>query len=128
MFINKYRNPTCIMRISDSDGNTITGGYGNENDRIRIYEKNASLIMTDVLKTVMKSGTGRRIALDNMTCAGKTGTTKNQRDGWFMGYTPYYTTGIWVGYDYPREMKDLMGNTYPGYIWKSFMEKCFINR
>lgn len=118
-----FRNPTCILRISDSDGNTVTGGYGNENDRMRIYEKNATRMMTDVLKTVMTSGTGRRLALSGMTSAGKTGTTNKQKDGWFVGYTCYYTTGIWVGYDYPREMEELMGNTYPGYIWNSFMEK-----
>ena len=118
-----FRNPTCILRISDPDGNTVAGGYGNENDRVRIYERNAALMMTDVLKTVMTSGTGRRLALSGITTAGKTGTTNNQRDGWFVGFSRYYTTGIWVGYDYPREMEDLMGNTYPGYIWHSFMEK-----
>lgn len=118
-----YRNATCILRISDIEGNTLLGGFGNENDRIRVYDTNASRMMTDVLKTVMVSGTGRRLALNGITSAGKTGTTNEQKDGWFVGYTKYYTTGIWVGYDYPREMKELMGNTYPGYIWKSFMEK-----
>jgi len=117
-----YRTPTCIVRISDADGKTVVGGFGNENDRVRIYDKNAARMMTDVLKTVMLSGTGRRLALDGITSAGKTGTTNSQKDGWFVGYTAYYTTGIWVGYDYPREMKELMGNTYPGYIWKSFMD------
>ena len=118
-----FRNPTCIQRISDADGETVAGGYGNENDRIRIYETNAARMMTDTLKTVMTSGTGRKLALSGHTSAGKTGTTENQRDGWFAGYTAYYTTVIWVGYDYPKEMKELMGNTYPGYIWQSFMEK-----
>ena len=118
-----FRTPTCIMRISDADGNTIAGGYGNELDRIRIYETNASRMMTDVLKTVMTSGTGRRLALSGHTSAGKTGTTESQRDGWFVGFTAYYTTAVWVGYDYPKEMEELMGNTYPGYIWKSYMDK-----
>ncbi|MBO4510655.1 MAG: hypothetical protein J5718_04845, partial [Lachnospiraceae bacterium] len=77
----------------------------------------------DVLKTVMTSGTGRKLAIDGITCAGKTGTTENQRDGWFVGFTGYYTTAVWVGYDYPREMKELMGNTYPGYIWQDYMTK-----
>lgn len=116
-----YREPTCIMRISDADGETVAGGYGNENDRVRIYEANASRMMTDVLKTVMTSGTGRRLAIEGITSAGKTGTTENQRDGWFVGFTKYYTTAVWVGYDYPREMKELMGNTYPGYIWQAYM-------
>ena len=115
-----YRTPTCIQRISDTDGNTVAGG---DADRVRIYDTNAARMMTDTLSTVMTSGTGRRLALSGHTSAGKTGTTENQRDGWFAGYTAYYTTVIWVGYDYPKEMKELMGNTYPGYIWKSFMDK-----
>ena len=118
-----YREPTCILRISDADGETIAGGYGNENDRVRIYESNAARMMTDVLKTVMTSGTGRKLAIEGITSAGKTGTTEKQRDGWFVGYTGYYTTAVWVGYDYPKEMEELMGNTYPGYIWQSFMTK-----
>ena len=118
-----YRDPTCILRISDADGETVAGGYGNENDRIRIYESNASRMMTDVLKTVMTSGTGRRLAIEGITSAGKTGTTENQRDGWFVGFSGYYTTAVWVGYDYPKEMEELMGNTYPGYIWQDFMTK-----
>lgn len=118
-----FRTPTCIERITDASGNIIadnTLGMGMQ-DRYRVYDKNASRMMTDVLKTVMESGTGRRIKPDGIICAGKTGTTTDQKDGWFVGYSNYYTTGIWVGYDLPKTMEDLRGNTYPGYIWKSFM-------
>ena len=58
-----------------------------------------------------------------MPCAGKTGTTNDQKDGWFVGYTRYYTTSVWVGYDMPKKLQGLMGNTYPGKIWQSFMSK-----
>ncbi len=139
-----FRTPTCIVRITDADGAavvdnseeaarancsaltgtslTASGGKCTAGET-RIYQKNAALIMTDCLKTVMTSGTGRRLALEGMVSAGKTGTTNDQKDGWFVGFTNYYTTGIWVGYDYPRMMEDLMGNTYPGHIWKDFMDK-----
>ena len=122
-----FREPTCIMRITDAQGkdiidNTVQYGlYTNTVRTERVYEKNASRIMTDVLKTVMEKGTGRKLALEGMTSAGKTGTTNDQKDGWFLGYTKYYTTGIWVGCDMPREVEDLMGNTYPERIWHEYM-------
>ena len=122
-----FREPTCIMRITDAQGkdiidNTVQYGlYTNTVTSTRIYEKNASRIMTDVLKTVMEVGTGRKLALDGITSAGKTGTTNDQKDGWFVGYTRYYTTAIWVGCDLPREVDDLMGNTYPERIWHEYM-------
>ncbi len=61
------------------------------------------------------------LGLSDMPCAGKTGTTNDNKDGWFAGFTRYYTTSVWVGYDMPRKMDSLMGSTYPGRIWQSFM-------
>jgi membrane peptidoglycan carboxypeptidase len=57
-----------------------------------------------------------------MPSAGKTGTTSDKKDGWFCGYTPYYTTAVWVGYDSPKTLDDLYGSTYPLTIWRTFME------
>ena len=74
------------------------------------------------MTTVMTTGTGRKSAIEGITTAGKTGTTKNQKDGWFVGYSRYYTTGIWVGCDMPVTIEDLMGNTYPAYIWHDYMQ------
>jgi len=139
-----FRTPTCIMRITNADGTAIIDNTDKSSraanlalsgntlaangakctaGETRIYQKNAALMMSDVLKTVMTTGTGRRLALDNMISAGKTGTTNDQKDGWFVGYTKYYTSGIWVGCDYPRKLEDLMGNTYPGHIWQDYMNK-----
>ena len=77
--------------------------------------------MTNILEGVMKSGTGSRLSLNDMPSAGKTGTTNDNKDGWFVGYTPYYTTSVWVGYDIPKEVPGLGGGTYPGKIWYAFM-------
>lgn len=115
-----YRQPTCIKSIIDSDENIV---YASQQAEIIIYDKTAARMMTDVLTTVMESGTGRKLKLKNMPCAGKTGTTNDHKDGWFVGYTRYYTTSVWVGCDYPREIKDLSGSSYPGRIWYSFMKK-----
>ena len=113
-----YRNPTCIMKITNADGEVI---YQADQTASVIYKENACRQMTDMLQTVITSGTGRGYSLGMMPCAGKTGTTNDNKDGWFVGYTPYYTTSVWVGYDIPKEVPGLGGGTYPGKIWHSFM-------
>lgn len=115
----KYRTPTCIVKILDADGNEI---YASAQEEKVIYKQNAARMMTDMLTGVLTNGTGKGLALSAMPSAGKTGTTNDQKDGWFIGYTRYYTTSVWVGYDMPRKMDKLMGSTYPGTIWKNFME------
>jgi penicillin-binding protein 4 len=119
-----YREPTCIIKILDSKGNVIVG---DEIKDKRIYETNAARMMTDVLTGVMKNGTGKGLVLDHMVSAGKTGTTNQKKDGWFVGFTPYYTTGVWVGYDIPQEVSGLSGATYPGTIWKQFMNDIHVD-
>lgn len=116
----KYREPTCITRITDAQDNVI---LETKNEEKEIYKSNATRMMTDMLVSVVQSGTGRGLALENMPCAGKTGTTNDNKDGWFVGYTGYYTTSVWVGYDMPKELPGLTGSSYPGRIWKNFMEQ-----
>lgn len=115
-----YRTPTCIVKILNGDGEVL---YQKDEEPTLIYKKNAARMMTDVLKGVITTGTGKGLGLGDMPCAGKTGTTNDHKDGWFVGYTRYYTTSVWVGYDMPRKLQELMGNTYPGKIWQSFMNK-----
>ena len=115
-----YREPTCIERIESADGEVI---YENEEQEKQVYDQNAARMMTDILKGVMTVGTARGLDLGDMPSAGKTGTTNDHKDGWFCGFTRYYTTAVWVGYDSPQEMKDLSGATYPGHIWQDFMKK-----
>lgn len=116
----KYRVPTCIVKMLDASGNEV---YVSAQEEKQVYRQNAARMMTDVLTGVFKSGTGKGLGLKDMPCAGKTGTTNEQKDGWFAGYTRYYTTSVWVGYDMPRKLEGLMGYTYPGEIWQSFMEQ-----
>jgi penicillin-binding protein 1A len=88
-------------------------------------------IVNDVLQGVIRQGTGRAAALpDRRPVAGKTGTTENYGDAWFVGYTPQLAVAVWVGY--PSELRPMLtefhgdsvaGGTYPALIWKSFMEK-----
>lgn len=115
----KYREPTCIVKILDSDENEIVSDHIETET---IYKKDAARSMTDILTGVITRGTARGLGLDNgQPSAGKTGTTNDKKDGWFCGYTPYYTTAVWVGYDSPKTVADLYGSTYPGRIWHDFM-------
>ncbi len=115
-----YRVPTCIIKIMDSEGNEIVG---EEMETKQIYQRKASQIMTEALTGVIKNGTAQGLGLKNTISAGKTGTTNDKKDGWFVGYTPYYTTSVWVGFDMPKPVKDLTGSSYPGTIWHAFMEQ-----
>lgn len=114
----KYRTPTCVRKITDSDGNTI---YESTQESVVIYGETESRMMTSVLQSVVEDGTGKGARLDGVPSAGKTGTTNDNKDGWFVGYTRYYTTSVWVGYDMPQSEETLEGDTYPAWIWKQYM-------
>lgn len=113
-----YRDPNCIVKILDAEGEVLVGETQKE---VPVYKENAARMMTDMLKGVLTEGTGKGLAIDGVALAGKTGTTNDNKDGWFVGYSAYYTTSVWVGYDLPKKMKGLSGASYPGKIWKSFM-------
>ncbi len=114
-----FRTPTCIVRMTDIDGKEVVGDTAK---KIRVYEQNAARTMTDVMKGVLTVGTARKNNLETAIAAGKTGTTDDKKDGWFIGYTAYYTTSVWVGYDLPREIENMSGSSYPLVIWKAYMD------
>ena len=114
-----FRTPTCIIRITDIDGKDVVE---NTVTKTRVYEQNAARTMTDVLKGVLTVGTARKKNLETALAAGKTGTADDRKDGWFIGYTSYYTTSVWVGCDMPKEVAGLAGSSYPLSIWKDYMD------
>jgi membrane peptidoglycan carboxypeptidase len=115
-----YREPTCVKTILDSDQNVV---YESQIIQEVVYSETAARMTTAGLCAVMEDGTGKDHKLSDMPCAGKTGTTNQNKDGWFVGFTRYYTTSVWVGCDTPKEIEDLKGSTYPGTIWNTFMTK-----
>ena len=115
-----YRTPSCILKVEDSYGNIVFEYKENEK---QVYDADAAKAMTDVLEGVMTRGTAAGLGVSGMPSAGKTGTTNENKDGWFVGYTPYYTAGLWVGYDTPRWLKGLTGSAYPAEIWNDFMSQ-----
>jgi penicillin-binding protein 1A len=98
-FPNKgvYIKPLMITRIEDKYGNVIESLIPEKQESM---SEETAYLMLDLMKGVVQSGTGIRLRLKyglNNPIAGKTGTTQNQSDGWFIGITPDLTTGIWVG-------------------------------
>ena len=95
-----------------------------------ILDPGQNAILTSMLENVVQSGTGKRAALADRPAAGKTGTTENYGDAWFVGYTPQLVTAVWVGY--PNKLVPMLsqfegdpvaGGTFPALIWKSFETK-----
>lgn len=115
-----YREPTCIVKITDSEGNVLVDDAISAK---KIYKTDAARMTTKALTGVIKNGTAKGYELTNTVSAGKTGTTDERRDGWFIGYTPYYTTSVWVGYDMPQTLENLKGSSYPAQIWHKYMEQ-----
>ena len=118
----EYRQADCISSILDASGNEIY----EEPESKTVYTRSASDQMTDILEGVLNSSAGTAKGLkwssaSDVAAAAKTGTTNDNKVAWFCGYTPYYTISVWVGYDYPKYVKGLWGNTYPAYIWKEAM-------
>ena len=109
------------------------GGCSGENkaQRERAISPTTAQTVNSILQHVVTEGTGKRAQLaDGRQVAGKTGTTENYGDAWFVGYTPQLVTAVWVGYpDRLRPMltqfngEPVAGGTYPALIWKAFMER-----
>ena len=113
--------PVFITKILDRDGNVI-----DEANPIRekVIEKNTAYIMTNLLEGVVKSGIGRRVRALKRPVAGKTGTTNNLYDAWFVGYTPRYITGTWVGFDEEGPLgKSETGSRAASPIFLGFMKR-----
>ena len=117
--------PRAVTKVVD--GNHV---YKNEPVDKQVLDPNHAATLNSILQNVVSQGTGERAALSDRTAAGKTGTTENYGDAWFVGYTPQLAVAVWVGY--PNKLIPMLtqfeggpvaGGTYPALIWKSFVEK-----
>eukprot|EP00362_Geleiidae_sp_MMETSP1317_P000418 CAMPEP_0201282830 /NCGR_PEP_ID=MMETSP1317-20130820/6805_1 /ASSEMBLY_ACC=CAM_ASM_000770 /TAXON_ID=187299 /ORGANISM="Undescribed Undescribed, Strain Undescribed" /LENGTH=397 /DNA_ID=CAMNT_0047596899 /DNA_START=80 /DNA_END=1273 /DNA_ORIENTATION=+ len=123
VFANKgyFIEPVFITKVVDRDGNILEESSFKKE---KIIDKTTAYIMTSLLESVVKDGTGHRVRALNRPAAGKTGTTNNLYDAWFVGYTPNYITGIWVGFDEEKSLsKGETGSRAASPIWLGFMKK-----
>ncbi|MDX6511288.1 MAG: penicillin-binding protein [Gaiellaceae bacterium] len=121
VFGNQPRAIVAVRKPKSIDWNFIKAR--------QVISANTAATVTSLLEGVVREGTGRAAALPDRTVAGKTGTTENYGDAWFVGYTPQLVTAVWVGY--PNKTIPMLteykggpvaGGTYPAEIWKTFME------
>ena len=104
IFVNKgiYSKPRSFYKVTDANGNII---LENEYHGEAVISEENSIIMTKMLQNVLANGTAKSITLQKkLECAGKTGTTQDNCDRWYIGYTPYYVGGVWYGYEYPKPL------------------------
>ncbi len=116
-----YYEPRTITQILGNDGKEIIAE--NPTSYREAMKETTAYLMNKMLRTVVTSGTGTAANFDGMTIAGKTGTTSNNFDRYFVGYTPYYSAAVWVGYSQSNE-KINSGTKNPAALaWKMIMEE-----
>jgi penicillin-binding protein 1A len=117
------RRPVLVRRVEDSDGNVL---FSDEGKAERAISDSTAFLMASMLTDVINSGTAYRARQAGfvLPAAGKTGTTNDYVDAWFIGFTPKLVTGVWVGFDQP---KTIIGNGYAGDVavpmWAGFMKR-----
>jgi penicillin-binding protein 1A len=113
--------PVFITKIVDRSGKVLEQAAPTEES---VISKATAYIMTSLLQSVIEEGTGRRVLSLNRPAAGKTGTTNDFHDAWFIGYTPQYTTGVWVGFDNEASLgRGETGARAASPIWLDFMQQ-----
>ena len=125
------RQPFMVERIVSKDNRLVSQTSVHSQ---KVFDPQTCYVMIDMLKGVVEAGTGKSVQSLGFTrpCAGKTGTTNDNRDAWFIGFTPDLVTAVWVGYDDNRQMKDKWGIGLTGGraalpIWTEFMKNALKN-
>ncbi len=113
--------PFAVLSIEDINGNVF---YQYEDVfQPRVFASRDAEDLDKMLVQVVAQGTGRAAQLYKGHVAGKTGTTQNYRDAWFIGYTDHLVTGVWMGHDDDTSMDHVTGGKYPALLWHHYMNE-----
>ena len=117
-----YTKPVFYTQVTDQNGNVI---LDNTREFHRAIDESTAYLLQSAMEDVVTEGTGQNLQLPcGMPVAGKTGTTSRFNDAWFVGYTPYYTCGVWAGYDNNQKLpEDAVYRTYHQTLWKAVMDR-----
>jgi penicillin-binding protein 1A len=116
--------PYAITEIKNRDGEVLYRRTAVEAPET--VNEDGVAVLTSMMEDVVREGTGKRAALDRPV-AGKTGTSSDYRDAWFLGFTADYTTGVWLGNDDDRPMKKITGGSLPAQLWHDYMTEAEAN-
>ena len=123
----KAAEPYLVQRVVDREGNVVFTADKDVSDAI---DADIAADVTFAMQAVVQRGTGKAAELDGRPTAGKTGTTQDNADAWFVGFTPQLSTAVWMGFDKPAEKqlknirgRDVTGGSFPAQIFKRFMDE-----
>ncbi len=115
-----------ITRVTDTDGTTLETPPTPV--PVPVISPETAYVITNLMQSVVSSGTGHRASIIGRPVAGKTGTTNGAKDAWFIGYIPQLVTGVWVGYDQERSLgAGGSGGQAAAPIWGDFMQKAILS-
>ncbi|MDO5798757.1 MAG: PBP1A family penicillin-binding protein [Eubacteriales bacterium] len=114
-----YIEPLYYTKILDHNGNVLIEKTSAGRS---VIKESTAWLLTSAMEDVVTQGTGTACQLDNMTVAGKTGTTDAYNDLWFVGYTPYYTCAVWSGFDNNEKLPEDAKNFHKN-LWKKVMTR-----
>jgi len=121
-----HLEPTAVLSVTDASGRVLSANHAMPE---QVITPETAYLMTHLLKGVIEHGTGWKARDLGRPAAGKTGTTNEYRDAWFIGYTPSLVAGVWVGYDDQRSIgQHETGAKAALPIWKEFMKKAYADR
>lgn len=112
--------PYAVLSVEDARGNVLY--HHAPVSAARLFTARDIAALDSMLVQVIARGTGQAAQLSHGHVAGKTGTSQNYRDAWFIGYTDRLITGVWMGRDDSTAMKRVSGGGYPARLWRSYME------
>ncbi len=113
--------PYVVTRISTKAGKVL---YQRQGDGLgQVVSENDLGAMNILFRAVVREGTATKAQFGNLDIGGKTGTSQDYRDAWFVGFTPYYVTGVWMGNDDNSPTKRVTGGSLPALVWKDVMEE-----
>ena len=112
--------PYVVKRVTTRSGKVL---YERKGDGLGQVVSNEALgEMNQLFRAVLRQGTGTKAQFGNFDIGGKTGTSQDYRDAWFIGFTPYLTAGVWLGNDDNTPTKQVTGGSLPAIIWRDVME------
>lgn len=111
--------PYVVTEIRNGDGKALYKRKPADLGQVVAAPYVAS--MNDMMRATVTRGTGRAAQLPNQVVGGKTGTSQNSRDAWFVGFTPYYVAGVWIGNDDGSKMNNVTGGSLPARVWHDVM-------